>query len=314
MFAAKKASRSGFTLIELLVVIAIIAVLIALLLPAVQQARESARRTSCRNNLKQLALALHNYHDTHSVTPFGGAREGSAWSAMILPQIEMSNLYNSITTWGEGSGDAKNWGNSSGTNVQAKTVACETLIAAFRCPSAAIPEHLDERGIGGGYRIARRVPSCYIANAWGTGGNLDDDGSGALAAWTNSDGIFAFERSRQFRDVTDGLSNTVMLGEVLPVLTNTSTTVDERVWPNGILDHWYIGGDDYDDICDLSEMMGSTGVQMKKNFETAYGSQHPGGVHVALADGSVRFVSENIDLTVWSYLGSRADGTPVGDF
>jgi prepilin-type processing-associated H-X9-DG protein len=80
------------------------------------------------------------------------------------------------------------------------------------------------------------------------------------------------------------------------------------------LDHWYIGGDDYDDISDLSEMMGSTGVQMKKNFEAAYGSQHPGGVHVALADGSVRFVSENIDLNVWSYLGSRADGTPVGDF
>jgi prepilin-type N-terminal cleavage/methylation domain-containing protein len=78
MSTAKKAGRSGFTLIELLVVIAIIAVLIALLLPAVQQARESARRTSCRNNLKQLALALHNYHDTHSVLPFGGAREGSA--------------------------------------------------------------------------------------------------------------------------------------------------------------------------------------------------------------------------------------------
>jgi prepilin-type N-terminal cleavage/methylation domain-containing protein/prepilin-type processing-associated H-X9-DG protein len=314
MSTAKKAGRSGFTLIELLVVIAIIAVLIALLLPAVQQARESARRTSCRNNLKQLALALHNYHDTHSVLPFGGAREGSAWSAMLLPQIEQGNLYSSITTWGEGSGDAKNWGNSSGTNTQAKTVACETMIAAFRCPSAAIPEHLDERGVGGGYRIANRVPACYIANAWGTGGNMDDDSGSALATWSNSDGIFAFEQSRRFRDVTDGTSNTVMLGEVLPILTNTSKTVDEPVWPNGILDHWYIGGDDYDDISDLSEMMGSTGVQMKKNFEAAYGSQHPGGVHVALADGSVRFVSENIDLNVWSYLGSRADGTPVGDF
>ncbi len=310
----KKTSRTGFTLIELLVVIAIIAVLIALLLPAVQQAREAARRSQCKNNLKQVALALHNYHETHSVFPFGGAREGSAWSAMILPQIEMGNVYNAINSWGEGSGDIKNWGNSAGTNIEAKTRACETVMQVFRCPSAAIPTNLDERGIGGGYRIARRVPASYIANAFGTGGDLDDDAGSALNVWNSSDGIFAFEKSRQFRDVTDGLSNTVMLGEVLPNLARTSTTVDEPVWPNGIQDHWYVGGDDYDDICDLSEMMGSTGVIINSLAETAYGSQHEGGTHVALGDGSVRFISENINSATWSYLGSRADGNAIGEF
>ncbi|MBA4031664.1 MAG: prepilin-type cleavage/methylation domain-containing protein [Planctomyces sp.] len=308
--------RNGFTLIELLVVIAIIAILIALLLPAVQQAREAARRSQCKNNLKQLGLALHNYHDIHNVLPYGGTYEGAMWSAMILPQIDQSSLYNSIKSWGEGSG-AANWGNSAGTATNDKTVACGVLIPVFRCPSASIPEHLDEKGIGGGYRIQGRVPVTYLANAWGSGGDRNDDTTAAPTAeatWQASDGMFAFNIPRRFRDATDGLSNVVMIGEALPVLTNTSTTTDEPVWPNGIKDHWAIGGDDYDDKCDLSEAMGSTGVRINTTFETAYGSAHTGGTHIVLGDGSVRFVSENIDNTLWADLGSRNDGRVLGEF
>jgi prepilin-type N-terminal cleavage/methylation domain-containing protein len=123
-------TRSGFTLIELLVVIAIMSRLFSLLLPAVQQAREAARRVQCKNNLKQIGVALHNYHDAHGKFPPGFIRDhGSAWSAMILPELDQSPLYNTIS-WGS------KW--SSGDNE----AACGTVVSVFRCPSAPIHNHV----------------------------------------------------------------------------------------------------------------------------------------------------------------------------
>ena len=125
LFDMKRLKR-GFTLIELLVVIAIIAILIALLLPAVQQAREAARRTQCKNNLKQLGIALHNYHDTFGVFPYGFDAREALWTVMILPQIEQGNLYATII-WQEGG--AGNWDADGSPNE----IACGTVLEAFRC-------------------------------------------------------------------------------------------------------------------------------------------------------------------------------------
>jgi len=143
--------KRGFTLIELLVVIAIIAILIALLLPAVQQAREAARRTQCKNNLKQLGLAMHNYHDTTNVFPFGFDARETLWSAMILPQIEQTNLYNTLV-WQEGT--IGNWNYAGGPN----TKACATVVEAFRCPSMPLNPRDNES-------IPGRVPVSYRASA-----------------------------------------------------------------------------------------------------------------------------------------------------
>ena len=127
-FRAIRRGRIGFTLTELLVVIAIIGILVALLLPAVQAAREAARAMSCKNNLKQLGLAMHNYHDTNGKFSFGWSDRGQGWSAAILPQIEQQAIFDSLD-WAEG----ENWEDVGTPNQR----ACETVISVFRCPSMA---------------------------------------------------------------------------------------------------------------------------------------------------------------------------------
>ena len=139
--------RCGFTLIELLVVIAIIAVLIALLLPAVQQAREAARRTQCKNNLKNLGLALHNYHDTAKVFPYAWGSNEELWSAMILPQLDQAGLYGTLQ-----------W-QYPGADLPANQAACQLVMSVFRCPSMAQPQREDYNNIVG------RVPASYRAVA-----------------------------------------------------------------------------------------------------------------------------------------------------
>ena len=136
--------RRGFTLVELLVVMAVIGMLVGLLLPAVQQAREAARRTSCRNNLRQLSLALQSYHDQIRVFPFGWNTHGTAWSAMLLPQLEQGALYDTLVF-----SETASWAN--GPNE----VAAGTVLPMFRCPSMVQPEHEDDSNIRG------RVPASY---------------------------------------------------------------------------------------------------------------------------------------------------------
>ena len=286
--------RGGFTLIELLVVIAIIAVLIALLLPAVQQAREAARRTQCKNNLKQLGLALHNYESTFSTFPPGVIEaHGTAWSAMILPQLEQNNLYTDIV-WGAP------WNGNNGNER-----ACATLIPALRCPSAPIPEHRNNESIQG------RVPSCYLACASGT--SFDDNNFEG-----EQDGIFYSNSSVKLRDVADGSSNTVAVGEAQfhPDLNQSGN----------IIDHWYIGSPQVPLISnESSELLGSTAARINivnamvasstiEEKEMSFSSYHIGGCQVLLADGSARFVSENISQQTWSELGTRDGGEVIGEY
>jgi prepilin-type N-terminal cleavage/methylation domain-containing protein len=326
----------GFTLIELLVVIAIIAILIALLLPAVQQAREAARRSQCRNNFKQLGIALHNYHDTFSVFPAAGYSLGMAavdcisgscvstpstpqqrnvsGLLMLLPYIDQAPLYNQ---WNHSS--AASWSHVYGL-YSASTVAgnpdvnaalSKTVINVFKCPSDTgsdfYPGADSSYGISatnaGGYRTNYDFSADYLAyyynHYWAVRGK-------------DTRVMFSDDTKTRIADVTDGTTNTVMMAEQVRDKYNGALGGwSYRCHVNNGIDFtrdWYRINqwDYYGDVTTFR--VGRLGQWM-----TA-GSYHVGGVHVLLADGSVRFVSENIDGPTQNRLARMADGNTVGEF
>jgi len=349
----------GFTLIELLVVIAIIAILIALLLPAVQQAREAARRTKCKSNLKQLGLALHNYHDVHGVFPAGyysfPTRDGSGpsganidpetwdaapgwgWGAMLLPFLEQGNLEDAIDfrqpIWAAANADA-----------------VTTKLEVFLCPSSSGGDEefvvQDESGnplvIGGSQvRLAR---SNYVAShgqesCWGecgaarTGIVFTDINTGATKTIAVdgdvsrvADGPFFRNSATRFRDVTDGTSNTIFLGE-------HSSKLSDKTWvgvvPGAFTHPRFTSPENGPDAAATLTLVhaGPSGGELDitgfpiihpVNFPTFHVgqmfSEHPGGGHIGMGDGSVRFVSENIDLLLFARLSSMGEGEVIGEF
>ena len=314
----RKTSHRGFTLIELLVVIAIIAILIALLLPAVQQAREAARRTQCKNGLKQIGLAMHNYHDRVGVFPFGFDERETLWTAMILPEIEQANLYNTLVWQESGPG---NWN----ANGSPNEVACGTLIPAFRCPSMPVAEHINNNG------IPKRVPISYRAVS---GSNAPSDDRSTIPAGhppdvalenqTGLDGMFYGCSRTKMRDLKDGTSSTLMVGE--------SYCDPSYVRDGQAFDYWQLGAPStggWDcragDIggTEYSEGLGSCYPKMNSRLdplvpgrlaELSFGSYHIGGAQFSLADGSARFISENIDMGVYQALGTINGGETVGEY
>lgn len=340
--------RLGFTLIELLVVIAIIAILIGLLVPAVQVVRHSANRTHCANNLKQIGIALHAFHSAKNAFPMAGeAEEGSYWTAYILPYVDQKPLYDAIS-WG-----SVNWAVptpikfanlKSNDPVERNVAACETVVPVYRCPSTQAPLHvLDASTWDPPWFVAQRVPCNYLGVASGLTQN-DFKPSWGYGAWPNVpgskhiselDGIIITRPPPKtqiakggmgyirIRDVKDGVSNTFIVGEAEPVVSDTWLQEDGNA---GRVDHWAIGGDDCDnwEMTDWSETCGSTGVPLnfkapetgatkaeKGMHEVAFGSNHPGGANMLLADGSVRWVSNSINPQTWSALGTRAGKEPV---
>lgn len=295
----------GFTLIELLVVIAIIAILVALLLPAVQQAREAARVSSCRSNLKQLGIGLHNYHDIARTLPFGYDTRGMGWSAMLLPSIDQRTLYDTLVFAEDGLGDCDGDGS---TNER----AAEAVIPVFQCPSAPI-------GPGDDSGIPRRSPALYIGCASGTvrdGFPVSGQSPDTQFAATTHDGLFYRHSSTRFRDITDGLSNTIAIGEVA---TNRNKIKDGQA-----IDHWAICSPHIDILNgEFSEFIGSTGIQMNAwlvssvsghDWEAGFGSYHSGGAQFLLGDGAVRFINETIDAQLFGALGTRGQQEELGDF
>jgi prepilin-type N-terminal cleavage/methylation domain-containing protein len=251
---SKSNRMAGFTLVELLVVIAIIGVLVALLLPAVQAAREAARRMSCSNNLKQLGLAMHNYHDALGSFPFGFSDLEALWTAPILPYIEQQPLHSTLIFQESGVG---NWDSGS-----ANTIACSTPIGMFRCPSMPVPLFITNEG------ITNRVPVSYRGCA---GSNVYSDDRSTLPTGVpagaraleeiNLNGIFWGNSGIRLADVMDGTSNTVMIGE--------SRTEPNYVKDGQAMDFWQfgcpqsggwvsggLGGTEY------SEGLGSTGPKI----------------------------------------------------
>jgi prepilin-type N-terminal cleavage/methylation domain-containing protein len=326
-------SRTGFTLIELLVVIAIIAILIALLLPAVQQAREAARRTQCRNNMKQLGLAIHNYHDTHSVFPYAWGSVQETWSALILPYIDQAPLYNTLVwhrtptlDWATINASSPTWPNK---------VACGVPVPVLRCPSLSIPEGFSNSG------IPDRRPASYRVV---TGSLIASDDNSTRPAPFNAapytslefspardpgvNGIMVGAGKTNMRDISDGSSNTVMVGESFtdPEYVKDNQGMDywnffiPQIWDNGTMRCWSVGNGSG---TEHTEAAGSTLVKINARLdptvhgvlmEVSFGSYHVGGAHFTLGDGSVRFISENVDLRLYQSLGSRNGGEIVGEF
>ena len=210
MFAYRAFSlrrRPGFTLVELLVVITVIGVLISLLLPAVQSSRESARRMQCTNNEKQLALALHEYHVTFNSFPPGVyCGWGESWGAAILPYLEQTPLYGTIS-WGNG-----NWWDTDPASVALQKLATRR-IPVFRCPSQAGPDSED-------WILPNRYRTNYLGNA-GSNVTTDELADASVIDMTRSDGVLLVNlccngwRGIGINEITDGTSNTFLLGEAI---------------------------------------------------------------------------------------------------
>ena len=312
-------SRSrGFTLIELLVVIAIIAILIALLLPAVQQAREAARRSSCKNNLKQIGLALHNYHDTHNAFPPGQfnwiGHDGTpvllgpkrtCWFQQILPYIDQAPLYNSFNF---SAGSILAYGSTAFAQRYqvVPTVMCPSDPASGKVQTAGATTSASGQGFHG------NIVACAGSNA-----NFGNSGSGVGASLN---GMFYPLSSTRIRDVVDGTSNTLMAGEI--VISNDTAAHDLRgryynSWQGNVLFSSDLPPNpttgDRSSYCNAipqapCQALGTTNVVQYLR------SYHIGGAHVVLADGAVRFISSNLSTTIMQNLGARGDGQVVGEF
>ena len=319
----QKWGKSGFTLIELLVVIAIIAILIALLLPAVQQAREAARRTQCKNNLKQYGLALHNYHDTFGRFAIGGSNwtgNRIGWQARILPYVEQAALYNAI--------------DFNGVNTYDQTISGK-LLSQTRLPYLNCPTD----PVGSGTMPSDRVQSNYsgsLGNTAVTSANAACDvlsntfAAPGTAAYThggglqssNVDGIFSRAGfGAKISDITDGTSNVLLVGEILP----ESNDHEGGGWPhdNNMSNAHASTLITPNDFTTTPTIPGGAGkppatpdCSARNNWTYSWGfrSRHTGGCQILLCDGSVRFVSQNVDAQTWRNVGGRADGRVLGEF
>lgn len=338
--------RAGFTLIELLVVIAIIAVLVALLLPAVQQAREAARRTQCKNNLKQIVLAMHNYHETAGQFPIE-----VSWSQQqnlngsfsdkffMLPYLDRSPEYNltnvNIPPW-----DSGGWtGNSNIASTSAR-------LPVFNCPSQTQLTH----GGAANFTYAINHGTSYHAPHFGGIGSQrvcwDGDHNGIASFVGGPGGSFwlTADQPVKMASVTDGTSNTAAYSEfVIEQQGTTPQAIKTQVHT------WASGTDTASTRLNCLTKTALSGRQGQRGSSWAWSfmgegsgynhtmmpneqpchswsddwgggslmsasSQHPGGVHVALCDGSVRFISNSINNQTWWALGTRGEGEVAGEF
>uniref|UniRef100_A0A7C4QPA0 DUF1559 domain-containing protein n=1 Tax=Schlesneria paludicola TaxID=360056 RepID=A0A7C4QPA0_9PLAN len=302
-------ARRGFTLIELLVVIAIIAILIALLLPAVQQAREAARRTQCRNHLKQLGLALHNYHDAHRMFPPGWigvdnghdteGPSGFAWGAHLLPYLDQAPLYNRLNV------------NVSCFDATLNAAALTSVLAVFRCPSDPSPDRWQMREDGNPSVVLAQLPTANYVGSFGTEGyeDLCEDPPFPHAQCAG-DGVFWHNSPVRIRDLTDGTSNTLMVGEHRTDTRSIITAGGHPPWHSTWVGFIAGGEEPAARILGVSD---HTPNHPSLHMED-YSSWHTGGVHLLMGDGRVRFVTENVDVGIWKALATRQGNEVVGEF
>lgn len=331
--------RPGFTLIELLVVIAIIAILIALLLPAVQQAREAARRTQCKNNVKQLGLALHNYHDTFLTFPPGAVSnptlgqiyQGWGWNTMILPYMDQAPLYNQF-----------NFSNGMLATITATPTVIATQIGALRCPSDVgtnIVNYVDVAATVGpatSNQVNQFGRSNYLGVVgWSTPATPTGLVVGVPPTTTAYRGIFGANSRVNIGAMTDGTSNSIVIGERYTPNAPGVTTLGSQPVGHGV----WVGAPNPATVDGYAAILGDTAVSATlanalptpfapvsyringnnngvaiRGQTSGFGSLHVGGCHFLLGDGTVRYISENIDTTIYRNLGTINDGNPIGDF
>ncbi|MCY2963966.1 MAG: DUF1559 domain-containing protein [Planctomycetota bacterium] len=328
--------RRGFTLIELLVVIAIIGVLVALLLPAVQQAREAARRSQCSNNLKQIGLALHNYHDTFNTFPPAAtvsARDSKGagiaswgWGTSILPQLDQSTIFNDLNP------------NRTELDVLLRDpvarIKTTTTIPVYKCPSDTAPRTNYERAFsnleygGPGYNAGSRDFAAGTSSYAAVHGTYWVNAGNAVFDKLDPGGVFFPTSNIKISDITDGASNTFLIGE--------------RRWSD--FSAVWVGIRNYQGFGNWGSRMIQGIVSVPLNYGTPVfngtpdnngsrqgcSSNHTGGAHFLLGDGRVRFVSENINFNnngaasndpaqqalmgIYQKLGRRNDGQPIADY
>ena len=324
----------GFTLVELLVVIAIIGILIALLLPAVQAAREAARRSQCTNNLKQIGIALHNYHDTFKTFPLGSfnLREawpssGTNWRALILCFLEQNTVHDQLQFSSNPAVHFMAGGAAGSAALDGNEVLENLVIDGYRCPSTVIEK------IGGlNNDLAMNV--LYVGIQGCTAPVPGSNSTRGTAASpncsygiTSNNGMLAKNQCFEFKDCQDGTSNTMIVSEQSGLVNGRNITAN------------YYGGwygtrhprtMDTTDAAGCGDLWGAgtTAVRYAPNLDndaldgagqmyhnnTILNSEHPGGINVVLTDGSCRFVSETIDMVKLRQLACRYDGVPLGEF
>lgn len=296
--------RFGFTLVELLVVIAIIGVLVGLLLPSVQAAREAARRTSCSNNSKQFALALHNYHSAFNRFPAGSRRSSPRgfWWGMVsktLPFMEETVRFDSIDFGAGHCGTVMK-------DIQARgaTDSTSSPIAMLLCPSDPMTGQELLSGPTGPLPQSGDVGILYPINYMGMAGSLDSDITDSFSACNgirNGNGMFYTDANTRFRDILDGASQTIMFGE--------------RGIPYDLGWGWPMcGGDECEHYVTSKAglFMGSHDPQQYYLHLQHYWSWHGDGCHIAMADGSIHFVTFSIDYETYTALSTR-DGRETVD-
>lgn len=313
------ARRTAFTLIELLVVIAIIAVLVALLLPAVQQARESARRTQCKNNLKQIGLAIHNYESNYNTLPinrygdytyasvWGGAYETSvswSWIASILPYIDQAPLYNAA-------------------NIPNVTLQNSPQVAAsipmITCPSDVIGGQSTRAEVSNYLRVSLQVGMTNYKGVqganfgWGAWANPGTAGH-SNEPWSDGDGamyVLNWVRPPRWRDFIDGTSNTTIVGE---------DKYNEKAAGNGNYGLGFAWAHSVEAVKNCALPMNArqpNGTPYADNDwqgRNGFYSPHTGGGHFLLGDGTVRFLSENVALGLYRGLATLNGGEVINEF
>ena len=320
------AGSVGFTLIELLVVIAIIGVLVGLLLPAVQQAREAARRSTCGNNQKQIALALHNYHDVNKRLPplilkpsasqssdTDWNSPGWGWNALILPYMEEAGLFDTLKV---GTNTLTQTGNDAAIRD-----ALSTRVSTVICPSDSTASETSARTVGrplgrSNYPAVNRARTSVGSAGTASWDRKSNEYGAFPGAWPHGDSLQNDRRApRPFREFTDGLSSTFLVGERSVGHPSATDTNNMTNWVGSTEPEQ--SGSSYRGP---PEVGGATGYHINESPSVTwywghwFRSMHHGGGQFSMVDGSTRFVSEEIDLSTYKALTSAAQGEAIGQW